>query len=917
MTLNNDVAAAGRVKAAVARRKEAEPEPPEVALQRIGAMKFTDRERRAFEAFKQAFTCGEIGSPRRWTKTDVVVAGEQLLRQREEGERKKRIAETLRTKPGNYHVITDDADLPQMIERLREEVRLQRDDPWFKRLFRLFDDTLIRRKLAERGVTIPAVTSFTVWDTETSGVDTMIDMSGGYSFWLPLLGEGYYVAYGHLSGDSQCTRSAALGAIGTFMSLENHVKAFHNAEFDLAMILNDGLTPRGFRYDTMDAQFILYDHEESYALKPLFTKYKALLGPEAAGMDDYTFEDLFGNGSPMPYSPEVVGIYAIKDVHKAWLLAKWQIDTLVATDDLHVPYFEIRQYLPQVNVNIERTGFEVDLDEMARLETEFRERLEQARQTLFDTYKIDGEFLRAMSEALNGEKINEWCAAQADRIAKQAEMLARCREQIKTANPATKRYAQLAERIKRYEMETLAEPVPENAPDFIREFNLDSNAHLAYLIYDVLGIRDRTKEIVKDKKRERAVSKDVLARYFDEEESLRPLAEYSKLGTLLGTFVEKIPKALDVDGRIHTRLRTVSTGRYGSAGYTGKPNELRAEDVTDDNFLGFMRRLVECAEKVDKGTNLQNIPARSTEGIRVRNTFKPREGYLFIGSDLKAIEPRIQAHRMAAEFGDEIFAEMFRKQLDPYVEFASILFDVPREVCLEAYYKEMRGTPEAVPPYRDLMKTLFLAEGYGQAFEQFYKGVAPHGISEEHARRAYEKFDEVLPGFKRMVNETFAHLREHGWTATLWGQKRRFPEYRAQWQRLSQLMRKVGIPDKNDPELSRKTYKLSPTERTEFWQLIRETGRAERQAFNHTIQGSGANVLQLCMIRSYYELVVGFGWEFNLTLHDEQKHSAPVYEVTPAAVELYNDIMTNTVTLECPLGCDTEIEKRWMESVEI
>lgn len=341
-------------------------------------------------------------------------------------------------------------------------------------------------------------------------------------------------------------------------------------------------------------------------------------------------------------------------------------------------------------------------------------------------------------------------------------------------------------------------------------------------------------------------------------------------------------------------------------------------EVTDDNFLDIMRALVEASDKaVSKGCNLQNIPARSVEGVRVRNTFIPSSGRIFIGSDLKAIEPRIQAHRMAAEFGDEIFAEMFRKQLDPYVEFASILFNVPREICLEAYYDEKRGTPEEVPPYRDLMKTLFLAEGYGQAFEQFYKGVEPHGISEEHARQAYEKFDEVLPGFKRMVTETYDHLREHGWTATLWGQKRRFPEYRKQWRRLSALMRKVRITDKNDPELASKSYRLSPAERTEFWQLIRETGRAERQAFNHTIQGSGANVLQLCMIRSYYELVVGRGWEFNLTLHDEQKHSAPVAEVTAETIELYNDIMTNTVKLECPLGCDTEIETRWMEGVEI
>src|SRR5690606_3361082 len=99
------------------------------------------------------------------------------------------------------------------------------------------------------------------------------------------------------------------------------------------------------------------------------------------------------------------------------------------------------------------------------------------------------------------------------------------------------------------------------------------------------------------------------------------------------------------------------------------------------------------------------------------------------------IEPRIQAHRMATEFGDESFAEMYRKGLDPYVEFASILFGVPREQCTEEYTKKHGGIP-----YRKIMKQLFLAIGYGQGFDQFYKTIETYGISEEQARKAYDMF---------------------------------------------------------------------------------------------------------------------------------------------------------------------------------
>src|SRR5690606_3988523 len=137
--------------------------------------------------------------------------------------------------------------------------------------------------------------------------------------------------------------------------------------------------------------------------------------------------------------------------------------------------------------------------------------------------------------------------------------------------------------------------------------------------------------------------------------------------------------------------------------------------------------------------------------------------------------------------------------------------------------------------------------------EMFVKTAVKRGVTEEAAARAYDRFDEILPGFSTMVNASFEHLREHGWTATLWGQKRRFPEYRENWRELKRLMKRAGIADKNDPDLGKKTYKLSPAERTKFWDLIRKTGRDERAAFNHEIQGSGANVLQVCMIRSYYE----------------------------------------------------------------
>ncbi|AHM66906.1 hypothetical protein PPSQR21_032670 [Paenibacillus polymyxa SQR-21] len=906
-----------------AKRKKAAEETPAEAVERISAMSLTERERNAVEAVRVALT-RETGNPSSAitlrtgggsiTKADVVAAGERILADAQRQERAERIAETLRTKPDNFHIIRNDAELPGMMARLREEVRLQKDDEWFRKVFVLFNDTLIKRKLAERGITIPDAQSLTVWDTETSGLDKMIDLTGGYSVWLPLLNEGYYVAYGHLTGEKQCTRSKALGAIAKFMSLPSQIKSFHNAPFDLAMLLNDGLKPQGVRYDSAEAMRTLNDHEPTYALKPLLTKYKSAIGID---IDDFTYEDLFGNESPMIHPVEVVGIYAIKDVLKGWALTRWQIDNLVATDQLATAFFEITQYLSEVNVAIERTGFVIDLDGLKALGDELRPKLAQAQEEVTAAYGVtDPEFLRKMDRTLNAAKITDWADKQRRKIArnqeaqrKQRAIIAECEAAGKTT---LKKYTNAVARLAELKAEDLPPAEPEYAPPFVTEFSFTNDNHLRYLIYDHLGIEDRTKQIVKDKSKTRAVSKDVLDRYFEEEEALKPLANVSAYEKLLNTYIDKIPEALDVDGRLHTQLDTVSTGRYSSKGYSGKPNELQTEPITDDNYLDMMRMRVECAEKsVAKGTNIQNIPARTKEGERVRTMFIPPPGHTFLGSDLSSIEPRLQAHIMAVEHGDEIFAEMYRKGLDPYVEFASIMFEVDRELCFEKAYKA--GLTSI--PYRKLTKDMFLAKGYGQAEDQFVKTAVKRGITEESAKRAYAKFDEILPGFSTMVNAAFEHLREYGWTATLWGQKRRFPEYRKNWRRLCEIMRLAGIRDKNDPELGKKSYKLSPNLRSEFWQLIRLTGRDERAAFNHRIQGSGAAVLKLCMIRSYYELTLGRGWEFTLTLHDEQKHAVPNEDITEDAVALYTDIMTNTVTFACPLECDTVIEPRWMIEV--
>jgi len=581
------------VKSAAKRKGDAQPETADEALARIGAMSFTDKERAQFEAFRIAFMSGETGSLRsdgaKWTKTDVLVKGAAILREKAVAERQLRAAETLRTKPDNYFILTDDSELPAFVDRLREECRRQMAE-WPGRFKAL------------------AVETMTAGDFEGTGVDTYIDLSIGFSVWLPLLNEGYYLPYGHVDmrnhpafsdvpescafrdGDRQLTRSKVIAAISPYLARPEHGKTFHmgSARYDLHVAIKDGYEIRGCVWDTLDAMYTLNEHEEAYGLKPLTAKYGRYFGVPGPIL---TFEDMFGNRSPAPFSVELVGIYAIKDVYYGWRMFEWQYEQMAkapsanGTGRLLDCYALIDSKLPETDVFLARCGFEIDREGLARLESEFTEKLEEAKRAVIDTYGIDADFVRGMDRTINVKKIAEWIAVQERKIARRTESIERqrgiitdCETRGKTE---TKRYAEAVAKLAELEAEQLAQANEENAPLFTDAFTITNGNHLAYLIYDHLGIRDRTGQFKRGKVRSTAA--DVLDSYYEEEEALKPLATVAAYEKLLNTYVMKIPGAVEGDGRIHSEFKSggTSTGRYSSSGYNGRPIDILAEFETE------------------------------------------------------------------------------------------------------------------------------------------------------------------------------------------------------------------------------------------------------------------------------------------------------------------------------------------------
>ncbi|MGG1641830.1 DNA polymerase [Paenibacillus sp. NRS-1782] len=581
-----------------AKRKKAAEETPAEAVERISAMSLTERERRAVDAVRETGATGKfppLRSGGQVTKADVVAAGERILADAQRQERAERIAETLRTKPDNFHIITDGAELPAFVERLREECRHQMRE-WPDRWAKL------------------GVKSMTANDFEGTGVDTYIDVSIGYSVWLPLLNEGYYIPYGHVdmrgepgfefldamsafkSGDLQLTRSKVLAAISPYLSQPTHGKSFHmgSARYDLHVAIKDGYEIHGCAWDSLDAMRMLNEHEESFGLKPLTAKYGRFFGINGPV---YTFEDMFGNRSPAPFSTELVGIYAIKDVLYGWKFSEWQYEQMknAASADgvgkLLDCYAMIDSKLPETDVFLARSGFVVDLEGLAKLEAEFTPLLEQAREDVITAYDIGPEFVRKMDRTLNASKIEGWIEKQRRRIArnkeateKQRAIIAECKAAGKTS---LKKYTNAVARLAELEAEESAPADEEHAPLFVTEFSITNGNHLAYLIYDHLGIRDRTGQFKRGKKRSTAA--DVMEAYYEEEEALKPLATVAAYEKLLTTYIQPMlgsagkSSIIEVDGRVHSEFKSggTATGRYSSSGYSGRPIDILREFETE------------------------------------------------------------------------------------------------------------------------------------------------------------------------------------------------------------------------------------------------------------------------------------------------------------------------------------------------
>ena len=351
------------------------------------------------------------------------------------------------------------------------------------------------------------------------------------------------------------------------------------------------------------------------------------------------------------------------------------------------------------------------------------------------------------------------------------------------------------------------------------EFNINSPKQLGDILFVKMNLPS-------GKKTKTGYSTDVMV--LEDLESYgyniaRLLLDYRKLNKLKTTYVDTLPNLVDSNSRIHTSFNQIgtATGRLSSS----EPN-------------------------------LQNIPVKTDDGIKIREGFVAEEGKVLMSIDYSQVELRV----LTSMSKDENLIEAYREEKDLHDLTARRIFN-------------LSDSDDVTREQRTIAKIINFSIIYGKtAFGLAKELKIPVKDASEYIKKYFEQYPRVTTFEKEVIE----FGEEHGYVKTLFGRKRYIS----------------GIDSKN------KTIK----------------SQAERMAVNTVIQGTAAEILKKVMLKVYETLKDKDDIALLLQVHDEL-----IFEVEESSVEKYSeilaDIMKNTVKLEdVNLNININIGKNWAEA---
>ncbi len=257
--------------------------------------------------------------------------------------------------------------------------------------------------------------------------------------------------------------------------------------------------------------------------------------------------------------------------------------------------------------------------------------------------------------------------------------------------------------------------------------------------------------------------------------------------------------------------------------------------------------------------NLQNIPIKSEIGRRVRKAFIPKRGWQLISADYSQVELRVLAHLA----DDAVLRAAFERGEDIHATTAAAVYDVPLK--------------SVTPMQRNFAKRINFGIAYGMGAFALSQNT---GMSMTEAGEFIKKYFERFPAVQNWLSRTKLLAAEQGFVETVLGRRRYFPELRAQ---------------------------------TKGGQAEALKRRAEREAINHPVQGSAADIMKIAMIRIDHALRAGkYQAKMTLQVHDEL-----VFDVPPAELDeikaLVEREMEGAYSLSVPLKADVASGPNWDE----
>lgn len=351
------------------------------------------------------------------------------------------------------------------------------------------------------------------------------------------------------------------------------------------------------------------------------------------------------------------------------------------------------------------------------------------------------------------------------------------------------------------------------------KFNLNSPKQLAEVLFINLNIAP-----VKKTKTGLSTNVEVLEELEARgEEIAKYILEYRKLSKLKSTYIDALPKSADKNNRIHTNFNQTGTA-------TGR---LSSSDP-----------------------NLQNIPVKTDDGMKIREGFIAKEGYKLLGIDYSQIELRV----LTEISGDENLIKAYSEGKDLHDLTARKIFGLSEN-------------DEVKREQRTAAKIVNFSIIYGKTAFGLSKELK---ITRKEAEDYIAKYFDEYPKVRELETEIIKKAEETGYVKTYFNRRRDIE----------------GIHSRN--------------------KNIKNQG--ERMAVNTVIQGTAAEVIKKVMIELYKFLKGKEDIKMLLQVHDEL-----IFEIKDEKVEEYKavieNIMRNSVKFKnVRLEVNRSVGKNWAEA---